>query len=152
METKQAARKTALEGVIPILPVRDLHASIEYYVNALGFKENWRAPGIMAGLSRDRCSIMLCESDQGHPGTWIWIGAEDIEPLHGEYVSKGVKIRHPPTNYEWAYEMQVQDLDGNVLRFGSDSKPGEPIGEWLDASGDIWIKSPETGQPIRKPR
>jgi hypothetical protein len=28
--------------------------------------------------------------------------------------------------------MQVEDPDGNVLRFGSDSIKGRPYGEWLD--------------------
>lgn len=26
----------------------------------------------------------------------------------------------PPTSYSWALEFQVEDPDGNVLRFGSD--------------------------------
>jgi len=31
-----------------------------------------------------------------------------------------------------ACEMHVEDPDGNVLRFGSDSHPHEPFGEWRD--------------------
>ena len=46
-----------------------------------------------------------------------------------------------PTNYHWAYEMQVEDLDGNVLRFGSDPKPDQPVGEWLDMRGERWVRS-----------
>ena len=51
------------------------------------------------------------------------------------------RLRHPPTNYQWAYEMQVEDLDGNILRLGSDSKSDQPIGEWLDMDGDCWTQS-----------
>jgi hypothetical protein len=54
----------------------------------------------------------------------------------------GARIRRPPTNYPWAFEMQVEDLDGNVLRFGSDSIPGESYGEWLDMHGRLWPFSP----------
>jgi hypothetical protein len=46
-----------------------------------------------------------------------------------------------PTNYSWALELQVEDLDGNVLRLGSDPRKGEPVGEWLDMHGDAWVKS-----------
>jgi len=31
--------------------------------------------------------------------------------------------------------MRVEDLDGNVLRLGSDSLAGQPFGEWLDMHG-----------------
>lgn len=124
------------EGVTPVLPVRSLSASIAYYVDVLGFKVDWQHPGIFASVSRDRHCIFLCEGDQGHPGTWVWMGVTDAQALCEEYRAKGAKIRHPPTNYGWAFEMQVEDLDGNVLRLGSDSKLDEPYGEWLGMSGD----------------
>ena len=138
-------RTTALECIIPIFRVDKLPASLDYYVKVLGFKVDWHEPGIMASVSRHRCSIMLCEGDQGNPGTWVWIGAEDVEPLFEEFKLKGAKVRHPPTNYVWAYEMQIEDPDGHVLRFGSDPKPDQPLGEWLDARGDRWVKSPTGG-------
>jgi catechol 2,3-dioxygenase-like lactoylglutathione lyase family enzyme len=136
---------TVLEGVTPILRVRSLAASMNYYVRVLGFKVDWHQPGIIASVSRDCCAIMLCEGDQGNPGTWVWIGAGDIEPLFEEYTSTGAKVRHRPTNYEWAYEMQIEDPDGHVLRFGSEPKADRPFGEWLDMRGDIWVLSPAGG-------
>jgi hypothetical protein len=38
----------------------------------------------MASVSRDDRAIMLCQRSQGQPGTWLWIGVEDIEPLFKE--------------------------------------------------------------------
>ncbi|HZO83644.1 MAG TPA: hypothetical protein VFC26_00385, partial [Verrucomicrobiae bacterium] len=35
-------------------------------------------------------------------------------------------------------EMQVEDPDGNVLRIGSEPKPGEPYGQFLDAKSVLW--------------
>jgi predicted enzyme related to lactoylglutathione lyase len=143
-QTSKAAAVT-FEGVTPILRVRSLSASVDYYVGVLGFKVDWQSPGLFGSVSRDRCHIMLSEGDQGNPGTWVWIGVEDVEPLFEEYTSKGAKIRNPPTNYEWAYEMQIEDPDGNVLRMGSESKPEQPIGPWRDMRGDLWVKSPAGG-------
>jgi len=142
-ETNSAnAGTNTFGGAIPVFRVASVRASIEYYVNCLGFKVNWESP-IFASVSRDRCNIFLSEGDQGHPGAWTWIGVNDTEALATEYRGKGAKIRHPPTNYAWAYEMQVEDLDGNILRLGSDPKPDQPSGEWLDMHGRIWPPNPE---------
>jgi predicted enzyme related to lactoylglutathione lyase len=121
----------------PIFRVESLSGSIEYYVRALGFKLNWQQGGF-ASVTRDRCGIFLCEGDQGHAGAWTWIGVSDSDALASEFRERGAKIRHPPTNYPWAYEMQVEDPDGNVLRFGSDPKKGEPFGLFLDMNGRLW--------------
>ena len=55
------------------------------------------------------------------------------------------RIRQPPTNFRRAYEMQIEDLDGHVLRIGSDSKEGQPFGPWLDMHGRYWSPAPEGG-------
>jgi catechol 2,3-dioxygenase-like lactoylglutathione lyase family enzyme/uncharacterized protein YciI len=141
--TKAAA--TPFGGVTPILRVRDLRASIDFYVNVLGFKLDWQDPSIFASVSRGRCGIFFCEGDQGNPGTWLFIGVPDVEPLFEDFRAKGATVRHPPTNHPWAYEMQIQDPDGHVLRFGSDPKPDLPFGEWLDSRGVRWTGSRETG-------
>jgi catechol 2,3-dioxygenase-like lactoylglutathione lyase family enzyme len=119
-----SAAKVGFECVIPILRVNSLAASIRFYVDVLGFKVDWGGEGesTFASVSRDRQTIMLSQGEQGHPGTWLWIGVEDIEPLFAEYREKGVKFREQPTNYPWAYEMKIEDPDGHVLRFGSDTK------------------------------
>jgi predicted enzyme related to lactoylglutathione lyase len=124
-------------GVSPILRVADLKKSLDYYINVLGFKVNWEYPYI-ASVSRGRCCIFLSEGDQGNPGAWVWIGVEDCETVFRELSSKGAKIRNPPTNFKWALEMQIEDLDGNVMRIGSDSKADQPLGPWLDMNGNRW--------------
>ena len=133
------------ECVTPILRVQSLPGSLDYYVRVLGFKVDWHEPGIMACVSRDRCNLMLCEGDQGNPGTWVWVGVDDVETLFTEYQSKGAKVRHPPTNYPWACEMQVEDPDAHVLRLGSEPKKDQPFGEWCDMHGDRWVLSPAGG-------
>lgn len=143
MPTTDAANPPlgAFGGATPIFRVASLRASIEYYVNTLAFKLDWGEPGVFASVSRDRCHLFLCEGDQGHAGGWTWIGVSDADSLAAEYRKSGAKIRHPPTNFRWAYEMQVEDPDGNVLRFGSDPKKDEPFGPFLDMHGRLWPPS-----------
>jgi catechol 2,3-dioxygenase-like lactoylglutathione lyase family enzyme len=128
------------EGVNPVLRVRRLAASLRYYLKVLGFRKDWGgAEKGFASVSRGNCHIFLSQGDQGHFGTWVWVGVSDAAALHEEYRRRGARIRHPPTNYWWALEMQVEDLDGNVLRMGSEPREGEPSGEWLDMEGRRWV-------------
>ena len=46
--------------------------------------------------------------------------------------------------------MQIEDLDGNVLRIGSDNRIDQPIGEWLDMYGGRWVKSPKGWMDARR--
>ena len=137
-ETSDAVK---FEGVTPILRVEDASRSVDYYVQKLGFKINFETPGLVS-VSRDRCCLFLCEGDQGHPGSWVWVGVEDVDALFEQYRLNGVKVRNPPTNYAWTCEMQVEDLDGNILRLGSEPKSDQPVGEWLDMHGNRWAQSP----------
>ena len=121
----------------PIFRVASLRESLDYYVNVLGFKIDWEDVSI-ASVSRDRCIIFLCEGDQGNPGAWTWIGVPDAGALCEEFRTNGAKIRNPPTNYWWAYEMQIEDPDGNVLRFGSDPLEDQPKdGAFRDMHGNL---------------
>jgi catechol 2,3-dioxygenase-like lactoylglutathione lyase family enzyme len=119
------------ENTVPILRVGSLQASIDYYVEVLGFVVDWHEPKSVASVSRDGHGIMLCEGGQGNPGTWVWIGVSDSTTLFDEYTAKGATIRLPPTNYPWAYEMHVEDPDGHVLRLGSDPLVDRPFVQWV---------------------
>jgi predicted lactoylglutathione lyase len=112
---------TMIENVIPILRVENLAASRHYYTDTLGFSVDWDAGG-MISVSRNGKPIMLCEGEQGQPGTWLWIGVEDADVFFTEFVAKGARIRNAPRNFSWVYEFAVEDPDGHVLRFGSEPK------------------------------
>ncbi len=136
----------AFRRVTPILRVSDLDRSLEYYVRVLGFTMNWRDDdgNSFASVSRGDCHLFLSIGDQGHLGSWVWIGVSDADVLHDELIASGARVRHPPANFPWgSREMQVEDPDGNVLRLGSENKPGEPFGDWLDMRGVRWRREAE---------
>jgi len=97
-------------------------------------------------VRRDRTAIMLCEGAQGNPGTWLWIGATDVDRLCAEFAAGGAFLRHAPANYPWgSRECQISDPDGHVLRFAADLRAGEPMGDWLDGFGRRWLPVPGGG-------
>jgi catechol 2,3-dioxygenase-like lactoylglutathione lyase family enzyme len=124
----EEAAKVQVECIVPILRVANLSASLGYYRDVLGFRWDWGDPdgSDMVSVSRDGHAIMLCQGAHGQPGTWIWIGVEDIDPLYQDYRRRGVQFREAPADRPWAYEMQIVDPDGHILRFGSEPRSAPP--------------------------
>jgi catechol 2,3-dioxygenase-like lactoylglutathione lyase family enzyme len=121
MTTSKNNPDIKIENIQPILSVKDIAVSREFYVSKLGFEEAEWGDNNFTSISRDHCGIYLCRGEQGNPGTWIWIGFDgDIFSLYNELREKGVAIRQPPISHSWAMEMQIEDPDGHVLRFGTD--------------------------------
>ncbi|MEO1131423.1 MAG: bleomycin resistance family protein [Cyanobacteria bacterium J06639_1] len=126
MSTPSSSQKTPckFDSLTPILNVENLRASIDYYVNVLGFKQDWDwgEPPTFASVSRDSVCIFLCEDGQGQSGTWMSVFVDDVDALFAEYEMKGAIVRQAPTNFAWGTrEMNVEDLDGHRLRMSSSS-------------------------------
>lgn len=120
------------ESAVPILNVKNVTASITYYVEKLGFHKewDWGSPPAFACVFRDAVRIFLCQDAQGAPGTWISIFIQDVDALHEDYKKRGAMIRQAPANYPWGMrEMNVEDLDGHRLRIGSEATgPDDGVG------------------------
>ncbi len=75
-----------VENIVPILNVRDLGASVKYYVQALGLScASWGGDSFTL-VSRDDHGTYLA-------GTWVWIGVEDVVALHRELADNGAICR-----------------------------------------------------------
>ena len=112
-------------NTIPVLPVRDLKRSIQFYTETLGFSLQWEGDGICS-VARDGCPIMLDQGPRSGSGVWVWIGLQD-DTLLKVYRSRGVKVRQEPRNHSWAYEAKFEDLDGNVLWLGTGPRDDLPL-------------------------
>jgi hypothetical protein len=78
--------KTRFENSAPILCVADMQASLQYYVDVLGFRNADWGTDDFTSVNRDRVAgICLCRGGQGSPGTWAWIGVEDVAALYKEW-------------------------------------------------------------------
>jgi hypothetical protein len=83
--TETKAVRTRFEHANPILNVASLARSVRYYVDILGFTNAEWGGDDFTCVTRDGASIYLSEGDQGQPGTWVWLGVDDVEALCDEY-------------------------------------------------------------------
>ncbi len=107
-----------IENTIPVLPVRDLKRSVEFFRQTLGFDLEWKTPELCS-VARDGCSIMLRRSADDSRAT-VWIGLEDAS-LYATIAGSGATVLQPPSRQPWAYEMKIADPDGNTLWLGTDA-------------------------------
>jgi catechol 2,3-dioxygenase-like lactoylglutathione lyase family enzyme len=110
-----------VEAVTPILNVSDMNRSLRFYVDLLGFKNAEWGDENFTSVSREGGTILLCKDGQGQPGTWIYVGVANAREVFDDLSAKGVTmILEGPTNKPWALEVNLEDPDGHVLRFGSE--------------------------------
>ncbi|MEO1995203.1 MAG: VOC family protein [Planctomycetaceae bacterium] len=72
--------ETKVECTIPVLPVKDLARSIEFYTGTFGFTLDWGGEdgSSICSVSRDACHIMLSQGlTTGSSLQWVWIGLAD---------------------------------------------------------------------------
>jgi uncharacterized glyoxalase superfamily protein PhnB len=119
------------DTVIPILNVKNVRVSLDYYIGKLGFVKHWESgsPPNGASVGRGKITIFLFENMQGNSGTWMWIGMQDVDALHEEYRKSGAVIVVPPVDCSWgSREMQVEDPDGHILRMASEATGAAQLG------------------------
>jgi hypothetical protein len=126
-------------------------ASIAYYLDALASNCYGEREMHLACIAGDSCSIFLADDNQSQPRMWVWIGVQDRRagcPRTAPALSDvRRKDPQPSQQFRMALEMQVEDLDGNVQRLGSDPEKEKPLGVWRDADG---IRSRHLGNERRE--
>jgi catechol 2,3-dioxygenase-like lactoylglutathione lyase family enzyme len=120
----------------PILHVKDVDASLRFYMNLLGFTSPWRydeeGRGRVAQVDRQGCALILADNlapaKIGKGVIFISLNVEPATPeaataaldvLRAELEAKGVPVKEG----SWGYRLLVlDDLDGNQLLFNYPSE------------------------------
>lgn len=115
-----------MNRIIPMLPVRSMPASVEYY-EKLGFtveqrRDDWR----WAMLRFDECRLMLDESINVHPGTprasVLYLYPDDIHGFHEQARRNGLTVPDLDVPFYGMTEFRLDDPDGNRLWIGQDAR------------------------------
>lgn len=111
--------------LIPMLPVRSMPASVEFY-QKLGFSiekrnDDWR----WAMLCFGECRLMLDESINRHPGrprdSVLYLYPDDISGYHNQVRKNGLDIPELELSFYGMAEFRIDDPDGNRLWIGQDT-------------------------------
>jgi catechol 2,3-dioxygenase-like lactoylglutathione lyase family enzyme len=115
-----------LELVVPILPVRDLARSMNFY-RRLGFTAQAWGDGDQYGfLHRDRQSVHLSRSEklvgtESPSAAYFYLIKDTAESLQAEFIAAGIEIIEPLAPRPWKMkDFTVSDPDGNMLHFGEE--------------------------------
>ena len=117
-----------LSSAATLFVVQDVTRSVEHYRDALGFHTEFTygEPTFYAGVERDGVVIHLQAGDHtrrlpGHGAVNIFV--TDVDALYQELKSRGAIILSEPKDYPYGMrDFDVNDLDGNQLCFGMESK------------------------------
>ena len=116
----------------PILNVKDVEASLRFYIDQLGFTSPWRydedGQAHVAQVDRQGCSLILARSWPEKIGKGLMFISLNTEPdtqvaaldaLRAELEARGVPVKEG----SWGYRLlMVDDPDGNRLLFNYPSE------------------------------
>ncbi len=119
---------STLCGAATLFVVQDVLRSVAYYRDALGFHTEFTygEPTFYAGVERDDVVIHLQAADRtkrmpGHGAVNIFV--TDVDALYQAFKSRSARILKEPKDYPYGMrDFDVNDLDGNQLCFGMESK------------------------------
>lgn len=108
-----------------VLAVRDLAASKKFYLEKLGFTEEFSVDG-WAFLSRGACHLRLGDCPEAIPmsqtpdHSWFaYLHVQDASGLYEEIVTNGVEIWHKLADKPWGMrEFGIVTPDGHRIVFG----------------------------------
>jgi uncharacterized glyoxalase superfamily protein PhnB len=121
----------------PVLHVKNVEASLRFYVDRLGFTSPWRYDGEdgklhVTQVDRQGCALILADTWPEKIGKSLMFISLNVEPatheaavaaldaLRAELEAKGVSVKEG----SWSYRLLVvDDPDGNQLFFNYPNEP-----------------------------
>jgi len=111
-----------------VFVVQDVLRSVEHYCDILGFHTQFTygEPTFYAGVERDDLVIHLQAASEtkrqpGHGAVYVFV--TDVDALYQELKSRGARTLNEPKNYPYGMrDFDIDDIDGNHLCFGMESK------------------------------
>jgi catechol 2,3-dioxygenase-like lactoylglutathione lyase family enzyme len=114
----------------PVLHVKDVEASLSFYIDKLSFTSPWRydedGKAHVAQVDRQGCALILADTWPDKIGRGLMFISLNVEPpthqaavaaldaLRAELEARGVTVK----DGSWGYRLLVvDDLDGNQLLF-----------------------------------
>ena len=109
--------------LIPMLPVKNMPRSVDFYCGILGFEvENRNEEWGWAMLRFDECRLMVDQSINAHPGKFrdsiLYLYPDDVFEYHKMVREKGLAVPELDVTFYGLTEFRIDDPDGNRLWIG----------------------------------
>jgi catechol 2,3-dioxygenase-like lactoylglutathione lyase family enzyme len=118
-----------MNRLIPMLPVKSMPASVDFYCRMLGFEvekrnDDWG----WAMLRFDECRLMVDQSINAHPGATrdaiLYLYPDDVIAYHEQVRRNGLAVPDLDVTFYGLTEFRVSDPDGNRLWIGQSKSGG----------------------------
>lgn len=112
--------------LIPMLPVKSMPASVDFYCRMLGFEvekrnDDWK----WAMLRFDDCRLMLDQSINAHPArprdSILYLYPDNIVEYHQQVRKNGLTVPDLTVTFYGLTEFRIDDPDGNRLWIGQNA-------------------------------
>ena len=122
---KRNGGRMKMTRLIPMLPVKSMPASVDFYCKLLGFEiesrnDDWR----WARLRFDECRLMVDQSINAHPGkprdSILYLYPENVIEYHKQIRKNGLALPDLSVTFYGLTEFRLDDPDGNHLWIGQD--------------------------------
>ena len=118
-----------MNRLIPMLPVKSMPASVEFYCGMLGFEvERRRDEWGWAMLRFGECRLMVDQSIRAHAGgsrdSVLYLYPDDVVEYHKQVRKSGLAVPELDVTFYGMTEFRINDPDGNQLWIGQ-SKSAE---------------------------
>jgi catechol 2,3-dioxygenase-like lactoylglutathione lyase family enzyme len=127
-ETKDWRAAMTMNRLIPMLPVKSMPASVEFY-QKLGFSTEQRNDDWgWAMLNFDECRLMVDQSINVHRGAprqfVLYFYPEDIVEYHQQVRRNGLAVPDLDVTFYGMTEFRLDDPDSNRLWIGQNTSTG----------------------------
>jgi catechol 2,3-dioxygenase-like lactoylglutathione lyase family enzyme len=112
-----------MNRLIPMLPVKSMPASVEFYCGKLGFEiekrnDDWG----WAMLRFGECRLMVDQSINAHPDqprdSILYLYPDDVALYHSQVRKNGLAVPELSVTFYGLTEFRINDPDGNRLWIG----------------------------------
>ncbi len=117
-----------MNRLIPMLPVKSMPASVDFYCKMLGLEveernDNWG----WAMLRFDECRLMLDQSIPANAklsNSILYLYPDDVVEYHKQVRKNGVAVPELDVTFYGMTEFRINDPDGNRLWIGQNTSAG----------------------------
>ena len=112
-----------MNKLIPMLPVKSMPASVDFYCGILGFEVEKRNDHWGWALLRfDECRLMVDQSINAHQDrprdTVLYLYPEDVVEYQQQVRTNGLEVPELDVTFYGLTEFRIDDPDGNRLWIG----------------------------------